>query len=259
VTGTVIVHDVAGLTSWRLATVMVFVPAVAVTEPPEHVPPVAPAPTTRPAGSVSVKLKVCVGLPAGCETVKVSVVVPPTVRPAENALSIVGVAAVTVTQAPVTLAPPPAAELATLAVTFVVAEIAPLPLVLFAAGHTETVGAAAVVTGTVIVQEVAGLTTWRLATVIVFVPAVAVTEPLEHVPPVAPAPTTRPAGSVSVKLKVCVGFPVGCVTVKVSVVVPPTARAAEKALLRLGVAAVTATHAPVTLAPPPAAEFDTTA
>ena len=56
------------------APVIVPVPAVAVTLPPEHVPPTAPLPMTRPAGSVSVKLNDCVGLPAGCEIVSWNVV-----------------------------------------------------------------------------------------------------------------------------------------------------------------------------------------
>jgi hypothetical protein len=257
VIGTVIVHDVP--LSWRLATVMVDEPAVAVTLPLVHVPPVAPLPTTRPAGSVSVKLNVCVGLPVGCETVKVSVVAPPTVKPPENTLSSVGTAAFTVTQAPVVLVPPPAALFAIAAVTFVMPEICALPLVLFAAGHVPTVGAAAVVTGTVIVHEVAGATTWRAATVIVLLPAVAVTLPPVHVPPAPPLASTRPAGSVSVKLKVCVGLPVGCETVNVSVAVPPTVSAPEKALFNVGTAAVTATHAPVVLVPPPAALLETDA
>ena len=54
---------------------IVLAPAVAVTVPPVHVPPTAPAPTTRPAGSVSVNENACVGFVAGCDTVKVSVVV----------------------------------------------------------------------------------------------------------------------------------------------------------------------------------------
>ena len=77
VTGTVIVHDVAGLTTCPPATVIVLDPAAAVTEPPVQVPPTAPEPTTRPAGRVSVKENVCVGLPAGTASVNVSVVVSP--------------------------------------------------------------------------------------------------------------------------------------------------------------------------------------
>jgi hypothetical protein len=252
VIGTVIVHD-APLTC-RFATVIVPEPAVAVTLPPEHVPPTAPVPTTRPAGNVSVKLKVCVGLFAGCETVNVRLVDPPTVSPPENALSSVGTAPPTVTHAPVVLVPPPAALLAIAAPMFVVPEMAALPLVLLAAGHVATVGVADAAIGTVIVHEAP--VTWRLATVIVPEPAVAVTVPPEHVPPTAPLPTTRPAGSVSVKLKVCVGLPVGCDTVNVSVVLPPTVSAPLKALLSVGTAAVTATQAPVVLVPPPAALFE---
>jgi hypothetical protein len=255
VTGTVIVQEVAGLTTWRLATVIVVVPAVAVTVPPEHVPPTAPAATTRPAGKVSVKLNVCVGLLAGCVTVKVSVEgAPPTVIDVgANAFVSAGVAALTVTQAPVVLVPPPAAEFWIAEVTFVTAEIAAFPFVFAATGHVPDVGVADTVTGTVIVQEAA--LTWRLATVIVFVPAVAVTVPPVHEPPTAPAPTTRPAGSVSVKLKVCAGLVAGCETVNVSVVgPPPMVSAPAKALSSVGTA-VTVTQAPVVLVPPPAAEF----
>ena len=110
-TGTVIVQ-LSPDSIWRPATVMVLVPAVAVTVPPEQVPPTAPAPIARPEGSVSVKENVCVGLPAGCVTVNVSVDgVPPIVIVAgANAFVSAGVAAFTVTHAPVVLVPPPAAE-----------------------------------------------------------------------------------------------------------------------------------------------------
>jgi hypothetical protein len=239
VTGTVIVQLVAGFTIWKLAAVIVAVPAVAVSVPTVHVPPVAPLPTTRPAGSVSVKLKVCVGLLAGCVTVKVSVVAPPTVSTVgEKAFVSAGAAAFTVIHAPAV--PPP--ELAIAAVRFVAPEICALPLVLAATGQAAVLGVADVVTGTVIVQLVAGFTIWKLAAVIVALPAVAVSVPTVHVPPVAPLPTTRPAGSVSVKLKVCVGLLAGCVTVKVSVCVPPTVSAPPKVLFSTGVAALTVTH-----------------
>jgi hypothetical protein len=97
-TGTVIVQLVAGFTIWRPATVIVLVPPAAVTVPPEHVPPTAPAPITRPEGNVSVNEKACVGLPAGCVIVKVSVdgVPPIAMLVGENALVSAGVAAVTV-------------------------------------------------------------------------------------------------------------------------------------------------------------------
>ena len=132
---------------------IVFDPAVAVTEPPEHVPPTAPAPITRPAGRVSVNENVCVGFVAGCETVKVNVVDPATVSAPLKTLSRIGCAAFTVTQAPVVLVPPPAAELAMAAVILVVAEICALPFVLAATGHVPVVGVADVVMGTVIVQD----------------------------------------------------------------------------------------------------------
>jgi hypothetical protein len=96
VTGTVMVQ-LAPVT-WRPAMVIVFVPAVAVTVPPVQVPPVPPAAMVRPDGSVSVNENVCVGLPAGCVTVKVSVdgAPPMVIEVGENALVRVGVAAATV-------------------------------------------------------------------------------------------------------------------------------------------------------------------
>jgi hypothetical protein len=238
--GTVIVHEAP--VTWRPATVMVLEPAVAVTAPPVQLPPTAPAPTASPAGRVSVKLKACVGLPAGCVTVNVNVIgAPPMVSPPENDLSRLGVAALTVTQAPVVLVPPPAAELPMAATMLVVAEISVLPLVLAATGQLPAVGAAEVCTGTVIVQEAP--VTWRPATVIVFVPAVAVTVPPVQVPPVAPAAILSPAGKVSVKLKVCVGLPAGCVIVKVSDVdPPPMVSAPPKDLPSDGVAALMVKH-----------------
>ena len=118
------------------------------------------------------------------------------------------------THAPVVLVPPPAALFATLAVIFVVLPILALPLVLFAWGQVPTVGAAAVDTATSIVQLVSGLVICRFATAIIPLPAVAVTLPPVHDPPtVEGVATTNPDGRLSVKLKVCVGFPVGWVTV----------------------------------------------
>src|SRR5207244_3047596 len=140
--------------TWRPATVIALLPAVAVTVPLAHVPPTAPAPTARPAGNVSVNEKACVGLPAGCAMVNVSVVLAPSaIVVGEKAFVSVGVAAATVTHAPAALVPPPAAEFAIAAVRFVVAEIAALPFVLAAIGHVPAVGEAEVATGTVIVQE----------------------------------------------------------------------------------------------------------
>ena len=110
-----------------------------------------------------------------------------------------------------------------LLVMLVVALIDAAPLVLLASGHAPSVGVPEVVTGTVIVHVTAGLTIWRLVTVMVLEPAPAVTEPPLHVPPAAPPVATNPAGKVSVNEKVCVGLPAGTVSVKVSVVVPPTA------------------------------------
>ena len=76
VTLTVSVQLVAGLVIWLLVMVMTLVPAVAVREPAPSVQ-VPPKPfgvaMIKPDGRVSVKLKVCVGLPAGWLTVKVIV------------------------------------------------------------------------------------------------------------------------------------------------------------------------------------------
>lgn len=237
-TFTVIVHDVAGLVIAQLVTVKMLAPGLAVVVPTVHVPPTAGVgASTNPAGSVSVKLKACVGLPVGCVTVKVRVDAPPTVRSPEKALLTCGVAAVTVTQAPVVLVPPPAALLLTLAVMFVVALMLLVPFVLLACGQVPTVGAAAFATRTVMVQEVAGLTICRLVTVIVPLPAVAATLPPLQVPPtVEGEATTKPAGKVSAKLNVCVGLPLGWLTVKVRVCVPPTVNAPANVLLTVGTA-----------------------
>jgi hypothetical protein len=120
--------------------------------------------------------------------------------------------------------------------------IAAVAFVLAATGQAVVLGVAEAVTGTVIVQLVPA--TWRLETVIVFVPAVAVTVPPVQVPPVPPAAIVRPAGKVSVKLKVWVGLFAGCVTVKVSVdgAPPIVMDVGENALVSEGVAAATAKH-----------------
>jgi hypothetical protein len=189
--------------------------------------------------------------------VNVSVAVLPTVSAPENTLLSVGTAAVTATHAPVVLVPPPVAVFEIDGVMFVVPETCALPFVLLAAGQAPVVGVAELVTGTVIVHEVP--VTWRLATVMALVPAVAVTVPPAHVPPAPPLAMVRPAGSVSVKLKVCAGLPVGCDTVNVSVIVLPTVRPPEKTLSSVGTAGFTVTHAPVVLVPPPAAVLETDA
>jgi hypothetical protein len=236
VTGTVIVQLVPVI--WRPAIVMVFVPAVAVTVPPEHVPPVPPAAMVRPDGSVSVNENVCVGLPVGWVTVKVSVVgAPPIViEVGENVLVRDGVAGVTVKHWSTTLL-----------VRFVVPVIAVVAFVFAATGQAAVLGVAEAVTGTVIVQEAP--VTWRALTVMVLVPAVAVTVPPVHVPPVPPDAIVRPDGSVSVKENVCVGLPAGCVTVNVSVegAPPIVIDVGENALVSDGVAAATVKHWSVTL------------
>ena len=159
VTSTVRVQVVAGLVIWLLVMVMLPLPATAVREPPPRVqvpPTFGVGAITSPAGKVSVKLKVWVGLLAGWVTVKVKVLVPPTVSVLPKALSTVGTAAVTVIQAPVV--PPP--ELAMAAVRLAAPLIWPLPLVLAAIGQAAVLGVALLVTLTVMVQLVAGLVIW---------------------------------------------------------------------------------------------------
>jgi hypothetical protein len=127
-------------------------------------------------------------------------------------------------------------------VTFVVPVIAAVALVFAATGQAAVLGVAEAVIGTVIVQLAP--VTWRPETVIELVPAVAVTVPPVHVPPVPPAAIVSPDGSVSVKLKVCVGLPAGCVTVKVSVegAPPIVIEVGENALVSAGVAGFTVKH-----------------
>ena len=127
-------------------------------------------------------------------------------------------------------------------VRFVVPVIAVVAFVLAATGHAAVLGVTETVTGTVIVQLVPVI--WRPAIVIVFVPAVAVTVPPEQVPPAPPAAIVRPDGNVSVKLKLCVGLPAGCVTVNVSVdgAPPMVIEVGENALVSDGVAAATVKH-----------------
>jgi hypothetical protein len=231
VIGTVIVQ-LAPVT-WRPAIVIVLVPAVAVTVPPVQVPPVPPAAMVRPEGSESVNENVCAGLPAGCVTVKVKVegAPPIVIEVGENALVSDGVAAATVKHWSTTLL-----------VRFAVPVIAVVAFVFAATGHAAVFGVAEAVIGTVIVQLAP--VTWRPATVIVLVPAVAVMVPPEHVPPVPPAAMVRPEGSVSVKLKACVGLPAGWVTVNVSVdgAPPIVIEVGENALVSDGVAAATVKH-----------------
>jgi hypothetical protein len=66
----------------------------------------------------------------------------------------------------------------------------------------------------------------------------AVTLPPVHVPVAAAPVATMFAGKLSVKLKVCVGLPVGWVMVKVKLVVAPGTIEAAKALFTVGTACV---------------------
>ena len=96
VTGTVIVQLAPVIC--RPEIVIVFVPTVAVTVPPEHEPPAPPAAIVSPDGSVSVNEKAWVGLPAAWATVNVKVdgAPPMAIELGENAFVSDGVAAVTV-------------------------------------------------------------------------------------------------------------------------------------------------------------------
>jgi hypothetical protein len=163
--------------------------------------------------------------------VKVEGAPPIVIEVGENALVRAGVAATTVKHWSTTLF-----------VRFVVPVMAPAALVLAATGHAAVLGVADAVIGTVIVHEAP--LTWRPATVIVLVPAVAVTVPPVQVPPVPPAAMVSPDGSVSVKENVCVGLPAGCVTVKVSVegAPPIVIEVGENAFVRDGIAALTVKH-----------------
>ena len=72
---------------------MVGLLAVTPTLPPVQVPVAAAPVATKLAGKVSVKLNVCVGLPAGWLTVNVKLVVAPETMEAANCLFNAGVAA----------------------------------------------------------------------------------------------------------------------------------------------------------------------
>jgi hypothetical protein len=95
---------------------------------------------------------------AGCVTVNVSVLTPPTTMVVgANAFVNTGAAAFTVTQAPVVLVPL-VALLETVGVMFTAAEILALLLLLFTWGQLPNVGVALLVTGTTIVHVPVGFT-----------------------------------------------------------------------------------------------------
>ena len=182
-----------------LAMLKLPAPAVAVT--PVQVPVLPAVLMVMPAGKASVRADVSTMAPAlALPMDTVTLVLPPlAILATEKVLLMVGAVAVTVTQAPVLLVPPPAAEFVISAPMLVVAEILLLPLVLFACGQVPSVNDAAVVMATVIVQV--PLMLLRLATVMVLPSAVAVTVPPVQVPPTTEGDDTRnPVGSVSVKL-----------------------------------------------------------
>ena len=121
---------------------------------------VAAAPVARsPAGKVSVKLNVWLGFVVGWVIVNVKLAVAPGLMVVgENAFVSTGIAAMTVTQAPALGVTP----LVALGVIATVTLVRPLMLLLvFALGasaHAAMVGLVAFVTGTMMVQVVAGLT-----------------------------------------------------------------------------------------------------
>ena len=151
-----------------------------------------------------------------------------------KALVSVGNSGVTITQL-----------LVTPLVTLVVPLMLPLPLVKAAGllAQLLLVLPRTLVMATVMVQLAAPAGTLTSLTTILPLPAVAVTTPavptLLQVPLMAGvAATLRLAGSVSVKLDVVAGEPVGLVSVKVSVVVPPLVMVVGlKLLVRVGGAA----------------------
>ena len=160
VMSTVMVQVVWTLVMVRLATVMVLAPAVAVTVPPAQVPPTfGTAAILRPDCSVSIKLTVWVGLPAGWVSVKVKVLVPPTaIVVGRKPLVSTGVAAVTVTQAPEAGAAP-LVKLGVMAEVMLLVPVM-LTLVLAANGQAPMVGVAETRTGTVTVQLVCAAPIW---------------------------------------------------------------------------------------------------
>ena len=89
----------------------------------------------------------------------VRLVLPPTTKSAANILLTVGTAALTVTQAPALGVTPLVALGVTAAVMFVMVLMLLLPLVLAFGANVQapTVGVVLLVTGTIIVQVVAGL------------------------------------------------------------------------------------------------------
>ena len=186
--GTMMVQLVCPLVICRPLTVMLTELAVADTVPPVQVPVTAPPLAIKPAGRLSVKLNVCVGLPAGCVMVNVRLLLPPTTMlVGENALVTAGTAGNTFTQAPEptgALPPTPATESLMSTASVFSAEKSALALVLLAWGQTPTVGdpETEVVTFTVMVQTPASVT--RLA-VMVLLPETATTP----VPPMQVPPT----------------------------------------------------------------------
>jgi hypothetical protein len=158
VIGTMIVQVAVAAIVLLPATLIVFVPAVAVIVPPVHVPDTTlGVAMSKPAGSVSIKVKATEGFATGCVIVNVRFVEPPKTKSPANTLFTVGTPGRIVTHAPV-VELPLVAELLTAAVIFVVLTIFEFPLVFAACGHAPMVGAAMVVTGTMMVQVVAGLT-----------------------------------------------------------------------------------------------------
>src|SRR5882672_2011564 len=202
--------------------VKVPVPAAAVTvgAPPQLFTTFGVPAITTLAGSASLKVSpLLAGDPAGLVMAKVSVEVCPTP-------TVVGAKALVSAGRGWTVSP----ELVTLLVTRAVPPMLALVLLY---GPPITLE----VTSTVITQEACAALIEAPVTVMLPLPAAAVTTPVPdgHVVVIfGAAATTTLAGSVSVKLMPdCAGLPAPLANVKVSVEVPPTSIAAgAKALLR---------------------------
>ena len=136
-------------------------------------------------------------------------VVPPTVKFAAKALLTTGTAAITDTQAPALGVTPEVALGVIAAVMLVVVLMLLLVLAFGASVQAPTVGVALVVIGTMMVQVAVALSVIQLLRTIFVAPAPAAVVPGVQVPLTAAPLATKPAGRVSVKVKVCAGLVAG--------------------------------------------------
>ncbi len=233
--------QLAAPASVAVARLTLEAPAVAVMVPPPQVPVSAfGVATTRPAGNVSVKATPVRPVdPFGFVTVKLRLVLPPSAREAAPKVLVMLGGEITVTLAVDVLPVPPLVDV-TVTELFFTPAVVP-------------------VTFTEKVQEAAPASV-AVARLTLEAPAVAVMVPPPQVPVSAfGLETTSPAGKVSVKatpVRLPVAF--GFVTVKLRLVLPPTAReAAPKLLVMLG-APVTLTLAFDVLPVPPLVDVTVT-